>query len=205
MGVIVDHTGEQFGKLKAIRRIETPKAQKTKYLCECECGNTVTVTGSNLVTGTSTHCGCSSKNHGYAKKERLYNIWVGMRQRCNDVNAPDYKRYGAKGVCVSAAWENYLEFRNWALENGYSDDLSIDRIDVNGNYEPSNCRWTTNLQQQNNKSNNRNLTYRGVTKTTAEWARVTGISPVTLNSRLMRGWTIERILNTPVMKRGVEN
>ena len=205
MGKIVDHTGKIFGKLIAIERIPS-KGSKTKYLCQCDCGNEKIVSSSNLVTGHSTSCGCSVTKHGFARKERLYNIWIGMKQRCRDSNSKDFIKYGGRGIKVNPIWESdYLSFRSWAIENGYNNSLSIDRIDVDGNYEPDNCRWVDEIQQQNNKSDNHFITYKGHVHTIAEWARILNISSNTLKTRLSRGWTIERIMTTPILERGVQN
>lgn len=116
---------------------------------------------------------------------RLYRIWTNMKTRCFNVNSPKYKVYGAKGITVCNDWRfNYSEFKNWSLKNGYSDDLTLDRVNVRGNYEPSNCRWVTIKEQENNRTNNRLLTYKGETRTMSEWAEVLGISYNCLQMRL---------------------
>ena len=140
-----------------------------------------------------------NKNHfkyGYSHT-RIDNIYKAMVARCYKTTSVNYKRYGAKGVKVCDEWlKDKQKFFKWAFENGYSESLTIDRIDVNGNYEPSNCRWTTYKKQANNKSNNRLITYNGETHTLAEWGDIKGINQGTLHSRLKRGWDVERTLTT---------
>ncbi|GAB6728147.1 hypothetical protein [Streptococcus uberis] len=200
MGKVNDYTGQRFGRLLVIERLPQKPYTKATYKCKCDCGNEIVVRSSNLATGHSTSCGCLVRKHGLAKKERLYNIWVGMRQRCNNESSKDYPKYGGRGIEICDEWNDYLSFRNWATSNGYSDNLSIDRIDVNGNYEPSNCRWADYKTQANNQSNNHLITFNGRTKNIKQWSEETGISNVTILTRLTRGWSIDRSLTTKVTK-----
>ena len=118
---------------------------------------------------------------------------------------PEYKHYGARGIVVCDEWKNNFEpFYDWAMTNGYEENLTIDRIDTNGNYEPSNCRWATMKEQSNNRRNNRTLTYNGQCKNVTQWAEEKGINPRTLSTRLGRGWSIERALETPTYFRTEE-
>jgi len=127
------------------------------------------------------------------RNDRLYKIWLNMKSRCTNERIPDYKDYGARGVKVCPEWLNdFAEFRNWALSSGYADDLTIDRIDVDRDYSPDNCRWATQIEQANNRRNNTRLTVDGVTKTIAEWEIATGIKQNTISCRLRRGWTAAR-------------
>lgn len=145
--------------------------------------------------GTSTHL---------ETKTRLHKIWSSMHERCEDKNHRHYKDYGGRGISVCEDWSLYTKFREWALSNGYNDDLTIDRIDVNGCYEPNNCRWLTMEEQQNNKRNNRIIEFNGETHTLSEWSRITGIKSNTLKERLNRGWSIYEALTKPVRKRTVK-
>lgn len=120
------------------------------------------------------------------KQERLYRIWCAMRERCRRAANNRYNRYGGRGIKVCDEWQDYIVFKAWAIKSGYSDGLTIDRIDNNGNYEPSNCRWADNYEQANNKRNNHLITYNGETHSAAEWARLTGIPYRTILSRLNR-------------------
>lgn len=120
-------------------------------------------------------------------KNRLYRIWADMKRRCKNSDRPNYKNYGGKGIRVCQEWENSFDsFREWALNNGYSDDLSIDRIDNNGNYEPSNCRWATAKEQANNKRNNLHIEYKGETRTLAQWCEVFGLERNVVAMRIYR-------------------
>lgn len=133
--------------------------------------------------------------HGMSRT-RLYHIWNSMKQRCVNPNAISYKYYGEKGIEVCKEWQSFETFRSWALANGYADNLSLDRIDGNGNYEPSNCRWATNKEQQNHTSYNRLYTYKGETLSIMQWAEKMGIHPNMLYKRLSRGWDIEKAITT---------
>ena len=126
-----------------------------------------------------------------------------MRSRCKRENDKSYIYYGAKGITVCDEWEDFVNFRDWALSHGYSDDLTIDRINPKGNYEPSNCRWATEKQQQNNKTSNHFLTYKNETKTIAGWSDETGINQITILMRIRRGWTVEDALTKPIKKEGL--
>ncbi|WP_270207323.1 hypothetical protein [Streptococcus anginosus] len=199
-----DLTSRQFGFLKVLRRsLDKGNGKKpvVKWECRCKCGNIITVKSDSLLSNHTISCGCKKIIHGKSNKERLYQTWKNMRQRCNNPNRSDYPRYGGRGVRICNEWNEYSNFRAWALSNGYADNLSIDRIDVNGNYEPSNCRWVDNFVQANNVRNNRMITFKNNTYTMAEFARKIGISYSTLQHRLDRGWTIDKIVQTP--QRGV--
>lgn len=134
--------------------------------------------------------------HGQSQT-RLHMIWRHMRDRCINPRSNDFPEWGGRGVGICDEWlgkNGFLNFRNWALANGYADHLSIDRIDVNGNYEPANCRWATKAQQNRNRRNVVLLTYDGQTMSCAEWSRKLGLYPGTVNNRLHKGWTIEECL-----------
>ena len=134
---------------------------------------------------------------------RLNKIYRAIKQRCNNPQNPAYENYGGRGITVCAEWLNSFEaFRDWALANGYRDDLTIDRIDNDGPYCPENCRWVTMKQQGNNRRSNRVLTYNGENHTITEWAELTGINLHTLMGRLyVRGWNVEKALTTKVRRK----
>ena len=138
---------------------------------------------------------------------RLHHIWKTMKQRCNDSNSKNYKNYGAKGISVCDEWMNdFSAFAKWSYNNGYSENLTLDRICSNGNYEPSNCRWETYKVQENNRSNNRYIELNGVSHTLAEWSDITGIKIATIHARLKRGWNTEKTLSIqPVVGRNQFN
>ena len=124
-----------------------------------------------------------------------------MRQRCEKPNCDGWKKYGAKGIRVCKEWSRFEPFRDWAFANGYTDELTIDRIDPRGNYEPSNCRWVTQKVQQNNRTNNVRIVYKGEDHTLNEWSEMTGVPVHVLYDRKYRGWDVDRIFNQPIRKR----
>lgn len=206
MAAFVDLTGRRFGRWVVISRapdIVSPSGQHaTAWLCNCECGAQKVVRSSTLVKGESQSCGCLhqelrhklTQTHG-GSKTRLFHIWSSMRQRCKNPKNHAYKDYGGRGICVCEEWESFEAFREWAYQNGYKETLSIDRIDNDKGYNPSNCRWTTQVTQSNNQRTNVLITYRGKTKTRSQWAHELGINPNVLRDRIDRyGWSVERAL-----------
>lgn len=160
-GQAKDLTGGVYGKLTVLERAGSDKHRNAVWKCLCECGNIYYINGRSLTTGHTKSCGCSTgqfisnakmtTKEISAKYSRLYNIWGHMRQRCNNPNDKRYERYGGRGITICAEWNDFESFLLWALANGYEDNLEIDRIDNNGNYEPDNCRWTTDLVQARNR------------------------------------------------------
>lgn len=131
---------------------------------------------------------------------RLYSIYIGMKERCSNPRHYAYSNYGGRGISYCEDWQIFQNFKTWAESSGYADNLTLDRIDVNGNYEPSNCRWSTFKEQQNNRTNNHFIEYNGELKTLQQWGEVFGIKWTTLYKRLQSGWDIEKALTTPVRK-----
>lgn len=129
---------------------------------------------------------------------RLRKIWEAMHERCEYSRHPRFKDYGGRGIKVCDAWDSYLPFAKWAFRNGYRDGLTLDRIDFNKGYSPSNCRWATMREQQNNKRSNHKIEYNGETRNLSEWADMYGISKTTLRYRIKCGWPIEKALFEPV-------
>lgn len=156
-----DLTGQRYGRLTVIKKIGTSNTGHLIWECVCDCGKTIEAEGYLLKRGSVRSCGClrvevtASRvtTHGNSNT-RLYRIWQSIKQRCENPNDGNYIHYGASGVCLCDEWHNFVNFRDWALQNGYAKDLSIDRIDTYGNYEPSNCRWVTAKVQNNNKKVN---------------------------------------------------
>lgn len=205
MSNLIDLTGQKFGRLTVINRAENVVLpcgqQKTRWLCHCDCGNEIIVISDGLKRGHTRSCGClnqetriiANTKHGL-RRTRIYKTWESMKARCYNKNDEKYPRYGARGIIVCDEWRNdFQTFYDWAMSHGYRNDLQIDRIDNNGNYCPENCRWVNRITQANNKSNNQFITYKGETKTIAEWSRERGIKYETLRQRLNRyNWSVEK-------------
>lgn len=196
--------GRQFGELIVLKRNPVnSKSGNARWDCKCSCGNIATVIGSKLRSGATKSCGCARKSkiaQGFSKT-RLYRIWSLMKKRCYRNENENFKHYGGRGIEVCEEWKkDFIAFRSWALSHGYADNLSIDRIDVNGNYEPSNCRWADATIQANNARRNRIIEFEGKRYTLAEFARANKLSYSALQHRLDRGWSIERIITTPQKK-----
>ena len=144
------------------------------------------------------------KRHGLSKT-RLNRIWRRMRYRCFTETCDSFKDYGGRGITICNEWNDFTIFYSWAINNGYRDDLSIDRIDVNGNYCPENCRWTTQSEQMNNRRNNHFITYQGKTKTISQWAKDSNMTWHSLYKRLYRGIPFEVAIQNPVKKKEVNH
>lgn len=207
--------GKVYGRLTVIslanKKLLPGGGQVTMWLCKCSCGNTKAVPAYNLKIGKTKSCGCLNselarvrrlKHAGTinGKRARLYDIWRAMKERCNDPKNISYHNYGGRGISVCSLWEHdYLSFKAWALKNGYSDEMSIDRINISGNYSPENCRWATRKQQNNNTRHNTFITAFGETLTLAQWSEKTGISSDLISARIKRlKWEPEIALSKPV-------
>jgi hypothetical protein len=201
MGCFIDLTGRRFGFLIVISKASV-KNGRIFWLCRCCCGEEREIAASRLTTGNTKSCGCQKNNmiaqsktkHGMSGT-KLYVIWKHMTQRCENPNVQRYRSYGGRGICVGKEWrENSTAFINWAKSSGYSEGLSLDRIDVNGNYEPGNCRWVVKNEQAKNKTTNRVITINGEEHCLSDWARISGIPYETLRSRLKAGVSPEKAI-----------
>lgn len=202
--------GEQIGHVVVVAEDNphiTPNGTKhRRYICQCECGNFKSFIEWNLKkSGDHANCGCvnrrevaeRSRTHGKSYT-KLYGIWGSMIKRCRNPKDYHYKQYGGRGITVCDEWFDYTTFESWALSNGYAEGLSIDRIEVNGNYCPQNCRWTTDYTQMNNRRNTYYLEYNGVRLSLSEWSAQTGLRRETIRQRILAGWSIEKALTTPL-------
>ena len=200
----LDLTGQKFGRLLILEFVKV-KNSITYWKARCDCGNEVIVRGTCVKTGHTTSCGCRKKEtaqencfkptHG-KKGTRIYHTWRDMKNRCLNPNYPQAFNYGGRGIKVCEEWKNSFEsFYEWAMANGYRDDLTIERIDVNGNYCPENCKWIPKREQSINRRNTVYLTFKGETHNLKEWAEITGIPYSTLRSRWKKkNWNVERML-----------
>lgn len=202
----VDITGKKFNNLTAIR-YDHKEGHHHYWLFKCDCGAEKIIKKDHVVCGRIKSCGCFSGGITYGHhgkhKTRLYHTWKGMKRRCFNTNTTHYADYGGRGIKMCNSWkEAFLPFYTWAIENGYKDDLTLDRIDVNGDYCPENCRWITLQEQQYNKRNNVLITYRGTTKCLNQWAEILGIKKDVLYYRIRQGgWSVEDAFNKPTQKR----
>lgn len=182
---------------------------RNKWLCQCSCDEHVIryVEEYSLKSGKSTSCGCKNRKvrvrmgYKYTESEtRLHQIYWKMCNRCNNSNSKDYEDYGGRGIKICEEWENDINaFIKWALDNGYADTLTIERVNVNGNYEPSNCRWADRMTQGNNKRNNLYIEHDGITHTATEWGRILNIRPSCIYRYYHEGLSLEEIIK----KKGV--
>ena len=210
----IDLTGQKFNRLTVIKRVDKPihlKKNETYWLCLCECGNNTILTSTSLKAGKTKSCGCYHKEkqtiHG-KNKHHLYRIWCAMIQRCYNANNKQYHFYGGRGITVCDDWKNNFQaFYDWSYLNGYTDEktltgrhkLTIDRVDNDGNYEPSNCRWVTQKEQSNNTRKNHLIVINGETKTMQQWADLYNINKHTFYARYKKGLREESLI-LPVKK-----
>lgn len=186
----IDMIGRKFGKLTVLEECEERNKQnQIIYKCLCDCGNIHYVIGFNLRSGSVKSCGCSKgQSHG-KYKTRLYRIFHNMKTRCYNKNYYQYKDWGGRGIVICDEWLNdFMSFYDWSMEHGYQDNLTIDRINVDGNYEPNNCRWVDMKTQNRNKHNNACITYNGKTQTIMDWAKELNLKHNTIYQRKLRGW-----------------
>lgn len=217
MGKILDLTGQQFGRLTVIKFDESSVHSKEKrWICRCYCGNMKSVQTSNLRSGHAMSCGClkkesclsnlpkefRKKKHGMSDT-KLFHVYEGMIQRCENPKKPFFKDYGGRGIKVCTEWRsNSNNFLCWALTHGYHEGLSIDRIDPNGNYCPENCRWVSNKVQMRNRRNTWKITIDGIEKSTKEWCEIFKINYSTFQSRIRRGMNEKQALTAPLHEGG---
>ena len=193
--------GQKFGRWTVLEISKKIKGHGNILVrCKCDCGTIKEISHYTLLNGKSVSCGCLRKellsnreNAHHKTNTKLYQIHAAMKARCFSKNHKNYKQYGGRGITVCDEWKNdFMAFYNWAMSNGYKEGLTIDRIDVNGNYEPNNCRWVTRKEQANNTRKNCFIEYNNEKHTIAEWCDILGITYSKLFSRLRKGLPLDK-------------
>lgn len=207
---VKDMANQRFGRLLVVERADNDKYGNAMWLCKCDCGKTVVVKGQSLRRGDTLSCGCYHEDevacrftkHGQSRT-RLYHTWQYMKRRCYNPKHKHYSYYGGRGIVVCDEWlSSYENFMQWAISNGYSDDLTLDRIDSDGNYEPNNCRWVSRKVQQNNRSGVLYFTINGETRSLMQWCEIYNVPHERTRNRVVnKGWNIIDALTTPPLKR----
>lgn len=194
--------GTKYGRLTVIEQTGRDKNHKKLYLCRCECGEEKVFIGSRLKSGHTKSCGCLSRDTVIARstkhslsRTRAAASWANMMYRCYDPQEAYYHRYGARGIKVCERWHDLKNFFEDMGER--PEGQTLERINNDGDYEPGNCKWASPLEQSQNTSFNRQLTFNGLTLCLSEWARRAGIKRNTIEGRLDRGWSIEQALTIP--------
>lgn len=202
---LINLVGKKFGRLEVLEKA-TPLNGHTRWRCVCDCGKECIVHGTSLKAGTTISCGCFKRENAkelYStvrqNDKNLYAVWNGIKQRCFNENNKSFHNYGGRGITMDSEWiNNYEAFYNWAMDNGYKKGLQIDRIDNDGDYTPSNCRFVDNFIQANNKRNIALYTINGETKSLPQWCRIYNQDYFMVRQRVIKlGWTIEKALTTP--------
>lgn len=206
MGSVKDITNQRFGKLVALKKDETDTSEYAKWICQCDCGKTKSISKYKLLSGHTKSCGCIHKEvndrirwkHGMTNT-RIYKCWSRMKERCYNPHNADYPNYGGRGIEVCEEWCNSFEaFYEWAMSHGYTDNLTIERIDSNKDYCPGNCTWSDRLQQANNRRYCRMYTYNGKTQNLKQWCKEMNMDYKLVHGRIYAlHWTFEKAITTP--------
>lgn len=207
----IDITGHKYGRLKVLKLNGLNERKRKIWLCQCDCGQYTTLSTNELRTGNTQSCGClhkeilikNNKKRAYhsLSRTKLYGVYNKMKARCNHKNHRGYEYYGGKNIKVCEEWSNdFRSFREWALNNGYQEGLTIDRKNLSGNYTPENCRWVTWDKQSINKTNTRFFEYKGKKQTLREWSMELNFNYKVLCNRIHRHkWTFERAITQVYM------
>ena len=193
----IDCTGNKYNMLTVLGREES-RGNKTFWKCLCDCGNISIVDGWSLRSGKTKSCGCLIKDkwrdYINSKSQPLYGVWLGMKARCHNKNVDEYKHYGERGICVCNEWLDFTIFKQWALANGYQKSLSIDRINVDGDYEPENCRFVTQKEQQRNRRNNCYIDIDGEKFLATDIAEMLGLPASTISKWVKQGVIYHKLI-----------
>ena len=205
--------GDRFGRLKVLSLNGRGSRGDILWDCLCECGNISVVASSSLTRGHTNSCGCyaidkikeASTKHGMYKS-KIYSVWQGMKARCDNKDNIEYKNYGERGIAVCEEWRTFTNFLMWAKSSGYSEELSIDRIDVNKGYSPENCRWATIKEQNNNKRNTVLIKGEPLVYVLEDLGITDELDQSAIRMRVQQlGWDIDSALNTPIERRVPRN
>lgn len=209
-------SGLRYGRLIAVSPAGKNKYNHALWLFRCDCGKEKVINIYSVTSGKTRSCGCLSDEERRKKGvranrtthgmhgSRLHRIWKRAKTRCYNPNSKDYHLYGGRGIAMCDEWKaSFPCFAEWALSNGYSDTLTLDRKDSDGDYSPDNCRWATAKEQANNKRNNRVIEIEGVKKTISEWVDFSGVSRATFYQRLRAGKTGHALIAKPRPRKGV--
>lgn len=201
----IDIEGQRFGRLTVLRRGENTSRGLARWVCKCDCGNEILASGGNLRFGHTTSCGCykeeivktCSVTHGM-RRTRIYNIWTDIKSRCCNPNSNRHHVYFDRNIVMCDEWKNsFQSFYDWSIANGYTDELTIDRINNDEGYSPDNCRWVTNKENSRNKRNNRYITYKGKTQCLSAWCEELGLDYKKVHNKLVyQGFDVERVFTT---------
>lgn len=212
----VDISGNKFGRLTAVK-VDHSDGHSNFWLCKCDCGNLIVVRLQHLRQGMTKSCGCLQREMRKTRGERskigertrthglsshpLHNVWNGMKSRCYNHNHKYFHRYGGRGISICNEWkDNFLDFYNWCVNHGYKDGMTVDRIDNDGDYKPSNCRLVDYVKQANNKSNTIYVIHNGKSYTISDICKITGLKRRTVYERVKKGLSFEEITNTELKK-----
>ncbi len=205
---MLDLTGQRFGRLVVV---ELAARRPVRWNCTCDCGNTSVVAANCLRSGNTKSCGCGQAKageengwfrHGYCRTP-TYQSWCNAYQRCTNTNNQKWEQYGGRGIKICERWRSFESFLADMGEKPRG--ATLDRIDVDGHYEPGNCRWATQYTQQNNRSNNRRVAYQGKLYSLTELAAAFGLPYFAVRSRIQRGWTVAETIETPMREASVGN
>lgn len=201
-----DETGNVYGRLTVLKRAKNRKATNYYWECICTCGKKVEVYGTSLRTSNTSSCGCLGREiskikntvHG-GRYDREYTVWASMLSRCRNPNSPGYCYYGSRGIKVCKRWYKYANFKKDMGKRPAN--MTLDRINTNGNYTPKNCRWATIQEQCGNRRSSRPITYMGETKTIKEWAKKFNIKLHSIYTRIYIGWSEIDAITTPIRQK----
>lgn len=200
---MIDITGKKYGRITALRIDGRNKAGEIMWRCACDCGAETTIASRSLRSGNTTSCGCYKRMMAKKRLEKhgmshthIYQVWCSMKGRCLRSSSKDYPYYGGRGITVCDEWKCFDAFYEWAMEAGYKDGLSIERVNVNDGYHPANCTWIRVEKQSENRRNTLKAEYNGEIKRVKEWSRLLGLNYNTVRAYIRQGKNMESIVDS---------